>query len=107
MSLHDETRRDTLYWKAFLDMMAENRLNSLTLWNLHTYTYLIKQKNFPEASPDRQRNERMANSFHAITRQATVKGPSIPYIMPSNIFVTRICQGSPGSHGAISNFTFR
>ena len=30
LQLHDTTCRDTLYWKAFLDMMVENRFNSLT-----------------------------------------------------------------------------
>ena len=51
LELHDQTCRDTAYWRAFLDMMAENRFNTLTLWNLHPYPFLIKSKNFPEASP--------------------------------------------------------
>ncbi|HZG24054.1 MAG TPA: glycoside hydrolase family 20 zincin-like fold domain-containing protein, partial [Chitinophagaceae bacterium] len=51
LDLHMETCKDVDYWKAFLDMMAENRLNSLSLWNLHPYTFMIKPKNFPEASP--------------------------------------------------------
>lgn len=88
LSLHDETCRDTLYWKAFLDMMAENRLNSLTLWNLHTYTYLIKPKNFPEASPwtDKEMKE-WQTLFHAITHMASERAIDT-YIMPFNIFVT-------------------
>ena len=28
LSLHDETCRDTSYWKSFLDMMADNRFNA-------------------------------------------------------------------------------
>jgi hypothetical protein len=32
-------------------MMVDNRFNTLTLWNLHPYTYLIRPKNFPEATP--------------------------------------------------------
>src|SRR5688572_24885644 len=31
LDLHDKTCRDPQYWKAFLDMMAENRFNSLSL----------------------------------------------------------------------------
>ena len=31
-------------------MMAENRFNVLTLWSLHPFTYVIRPKNFPEAS---------------------------------------------------------
>jgi hypothetical protein len=46
---HQETCKDLRYWEAFLDMMAENRFNVLSLWSLHPYTYMIRPKNFPEA----------------------------------------------------------
>jgi hypothetical protein len=48
---HQQTCSDTAYWKAFLDMMAANRFNALSLWNLHPYVYMIRAKNFPEATP--------------------------------------------------------
>lgn len=48
---HQETCKDLKYWEAFLDMMAENRFNVLSLWSLHPYTYMIRPKNFPEACP--------------------------------------------------------
>jgi hypothetical protein len=48
---HYETARTVEYWEAFLDMMAENRFNALTLWKLHPFTYMIRPTNFPEASP--------------------------------------------------------
>ncbi|MEI9946377.1 MAG: hypothetical protein WDN26_19415 [Chitinophagaceae bacterium] len=85
---HDKICRDTSYWRSFLDMMAETRLNSLSLWNLHTYTYLIKPKNFPEASPwtDAQMKE-WQTLFHAITRMAKERAIDT-YIIPFNIFVT-------------------
>ncbi|QDK79928.1 hypothetical protein EXU85_15445 [Spirosoma sp. KCTC 42546] len=51
MSLHQETCRDLRFWEAFLDMMAQNRFNALTLWNLHPFPYMIRPTNFPEASP--------------------------------------------------------
>lgn len=88
LSLHDETCRDPEYWRAFLDMMAETRLNSLTLWNLHTYPYLIKAKNFPEASPwtDEEMREWQA-LFRAIFRMAHERAIET-YIIPFNIFVT-------------------
>ena len=69
-------------------MMAENRLNSLTLWNLHTYTYLIKPKNFPEASPwTNKEMKEWQTLFHAITHMASERAIDT-YIMPFNIFVT-------------------
>jgi hypothetical protein len=88
LSLHDQTCHDTAYWKSFLDMMAENRFNSLTLWNLHPYTFMIKPRNFPEASPwsDTEMKE-WQTLFHSIIRMAKERAIDT-YIVPFNIFVT-------------------
>lgn len=51
MNLHMETARDLRFWERFLDMMAENHFNVLSLWNLHPFPYMIRAKNFPEATP--------------------------------------------------------
>ena len=51
LQLHMETCRNLEFWRHFLDMMAENRFNALTLWNLHPFTFMIRPKNFPEACP--------------------------------------------------------
>lgn len=51
MNLHTQTCRDLNFWRRFLDMMAENRFNVLSLWNLHPFTYMIRPKGFPEACP--------------------------------------------------------
>jgi hypothetical protein len=88
LELHDQTCRDTTYWQSFLDMMTENRFNTLTLWNLHPYTFLIKPKNFPEASPwNEDEMRRWQQLFHSITRMARERAIDI-YIIPFNIFVT-------------------
>lgn len=85
---HDKTCRDTLYWKSFLDMMVENRFNSLTLWNLHPYTFLIKPKNFPEASPWTDAEMKQWQTlFHSIMHMAAERAVDV-YIIPFNIFVT-------------------
>jgi hypothetical protein len=88
LDLHMETCKDTNYWKSFLDMMAENRLNSLSLWNLHPYTFMIKPKNFPEASPfnDAEMKE-WKNLFTSIFRMAKERAIDT-YIIPFNIFVS-------------------
>jgi hypothetical protein len=31
-------------------MMVENRFNAFTLWTMHPFTYMVRPKNFPEAS---------------------------------------------------------
>lgn len=88
LELHDQTCRDTSYWKAFLDMMVTNRLNTLTLWNLHPYPFLIKSKNFPEASPWTEAEmKEWQRLFHSIINMATERAIET-YIIPFNIFVT-------------------
>lgn len=69
-------------------MMAANRFNALTLWNLHPYTFMIKAKNFPEASPfsDKELKE-WQHLFHGIFRLAKERAIEI-YIIPFNIFVS-------------------
>jgi hypothetical protein len=46
---HYDTVRDLAYWEAFLDMMVENRFNTISLWTMHPFTYMVRPKNFPEA----------------------------------------------------------
>ena len=47
---HYATARDLKFWEAWLDMMVENRFNAFTLWTMHPFTYMVRPKNFPEAS---------------------------------------------------------
>ena len=51
LQANNELSKDLNMWRAFLDMMAEERLNAITLWGLHPFPYLIKAKNFPKATP--------------------------------------------------------
>ena len=88
LDLHSETCKDINYWKGFLDMMAENRLNVLSLWNLHPYVYMIKPKNFPEASPwDDAEMKEWQTLFHGIFKMAKERGIDT-YVIPFNIFVS-------------------
>ena len=47
---HLSVARDLEFWRRFLDMMAENRFNALTLWNLHPFSFMIRPAHFPEAT---------------------------------------------------------
>ena len=47
---HYATARDLQFWEDWLDMMVENRFNAFTLWTMHPFTYMVRPKNFPEAS---------------------------------------------------------
>ncbi|MES2647958.1 MAG: hypothetical protein V4717_13850 [Bacteroidota bacterium] len=88
LDLHMETCKSLDYWKAFLDMMAENRLNSLSLWNLHPYPFMIKPKNFPEASPFNDVEMKTWKAlFSGIFKMAGERAIEV-YIIPFNIFVS-------------------
>ena len=86
---HYETVRNLKFWEAFLDMMADNRFNVITLWNLDPYTFMIKPKNFPEASPwsDKEMAE-WQHLYHEIFRMAKERGLDT-YIIHWNIFVSK------------------
>lgn len=40
------------FWEAFLDRMAENRYNVLSLWNPHPFPSMIKLEEYPEVALD-------------------------------------------------------
>jgi hypothetical protein len=83
---HYETCRDINYWKAFLDMMVENRLNALSLWDLHPFTYMIRAKNYPKATPFTDKELKVwQDLFHDIFRLAKERGIDT-YLVPFNIF---------------------
>jgi len=88
LDLHQKTCSDLKFWRAFLDKMAENRFNVLTLWNLHPYTYMIKPKDFPEASPwNDEQMQKWKRLFKGIFRMAKERGIDT-YLVPFNIFVS-------------------
>ncbi|MBK8476747.1 MAG: hypothetical protein IPL39_10650 [Opitutaceae bacterium] len=86
---HGATVRDLKFWEAFLDMMAENRFNVISLWNLNPYTYLVRPANFPEASPWSEAEfTQWQHLYREIFRLAKERGLDT-YLVPWNIFVSR------------------
>ncbi|WP_369427674.1 hypothetical protein [Pontibacter harenae] len=85
---HYETVRDVRYWEAFLDMMAENRFNSLSLWNLHPFVYMISPKNFLEASPFSETEMKEWQQLHQEIFRMAHERDIDTYIIPFNIFVS-------------------
>lgn len=85
---HYETLRKPEYWEAFLDMMAENRFNSLSIFNLHPFVFMITPTNFPEASPfTAEEMEEWKKLHHEIFRMAAERAIDM-YLIPFNIFVS-------------------
>lgn len=86
--IHTDTCRDLSFWRAFLDMMARNRFNALTLWNLHPFPYMVKPEAFPEASPFSDKElERWKQFWHSLFRMAADRGVET-YIVNWNIHTT-------------------
>lgn len=88
LQLHSETCRDTNFWHDFLDMMAENRFNKLTLWSQHPFHLMVKTQKYPEACGFT--DEEMAGwkkFWNYIFREAKNRGIET-YIVNWNIFVS-------------------
>lgn len=86
---HMNTVRELGYWEAFLDMMAENRFNSLTLWTLHPWPYMVRSHNFPEANAFSDAELEEWRTLHqGIFRLAKERGIDT-YLVPWNIFVSK------------------
>jgi len=85
---HYDTVRDVKFWERFLDMMVENRFNAISLWTLHPFTYMIRPKNFPEASKwTPQQFAEWQQLYHEIFRMAKERGLDT-YVVFWSIFVS-------------------
>ena len=88
LQLHTETVRDLGFWERFLDMMAENRFNVLSLWNLHPFSYMVRSETYPEATPFS--DEELAawqEFYHGLFQMAKDRGIET-YVVNWNIFVS-------------------
>jgi len=73
--VHMHVVRDLQYWEKFLDMMIQNRLNVLSLWNNHPFPFMIQAENFPEATPfDDQEMEEWQAFWRALFSMAKQRG---------------------------------
>ncbi len=87
-AVHTHVCRDLQFWEAFLDMMAENRLNVLSLWNNHPFPYMIRAHNFPKATPfNTQEMEEWQHFWKTLFRMAKQRGIQT-FIVNWNIVVS-------------------
>ncbi|MEE9461875.1 MAG: hypothetical protein V3V53_08590, partial [Bacteroidales bacterium] len=86
--LHLETCRDLAFWESFLDMMVQNRFNALTLWNTHPFPYMIRARNYPNATPfNEEELDEWRTFWKSLFRMARVRGIET-YIVNWNIVVS-------------------
>jgi hypothetical protein len=66
---------DKALWTRYLDFLAENRMNTLYLWNGHPFTSLLKLPKYPDAQElsDAQLDQNIA-MFHWLTQEADRRG---------------------------------
>ena len=80
--------RDPKFWESFLDMMAKNRFNVISLWSMHPYHYMIRANNFPEACPfDDKELLAWKNFWTLLFKMAHDRGIET-YMINWNIFVS-------------------
>jgi hypothetical protein len=66
---------DKALWIKYLDMLVENRMNSLYLWNGHPFASLVKLKDYPYAiEVDDETFRRNEEMFGFLTREADKRG---------------------------------
>jgi len=87
LTQQDPVVRDLQFWESFLDMMAANHFNVLSLWSMHPFHYMVKSKNFPEACPfDEMEMKAMKNFWNSLFKMAHERGIET-YIINWNILV--------------------
>lgn len=66
---------DKQRWTEYLDMLVDNRMNSLYLWNGHPFASLVKLKDYPFAvEVDDSTFEKNKEIFSFLTREADKRG---------------------------------
>lgn len=88
MDVHTHVCRDLRFWERFLDMMVENRLNVLSLWNNHPFPFMIRSTSFPKATPfDDEEMEQWQVFWKSLFRMAKDRGIQT-FIVNWNIVVS-------------------
>jgi hypothetical protein len=66
---------DKALWIKYLDMLAENRMNSLYLWNGHPFASLVKLEDYPYAvEVDEETFRKNEEMFAFLTQEADKRG---------------------------------
>ncbi|HEY4789216.1 MAG TPA: hypothetical protein VIH57_24370, partial [Bacteroidales bacterium] len=66
---------DKALWIKYLDLLVENRMNSLYLWNGHPFASLVKLKDYPYAvEVDDETFKKNEEMYHFLTTEANKRG---------------------------------
>ncbi|MCW3089449.1 MAG: hypothetical protein JWP81_518 [Ferruginibacter sp.] len=88
MDLHQDVCRDLKFWQQFINQMADNRFNILSLWNVHPFSFMVKPVNFSWANNYSEKEMAEWKQFWtAIFRMCKERGIA-PFIVNWNIAVS-------------------
>ncbi|MGB8226681.1 MAG: hypothetical protein WCE45_07475 [Sedimentisphaerales bacterium] len=80
---------DKKFWQEYLDLLAENRMNTLYLWNGHPFASLVKLKDYPYAlEVSEQVYKKNVEMFEYLTQEADRRGIWVVQMF-YNIYVSK------------------
>jgi len=83
--MNEQTCLDLDFWKAFIDMLALNRYNCLSLWSEHPFHLMVVSPRFRAANPfDDVQVDRNIRLFRELMRHAAKRGIGV-YLFTWNI----------------------
>lgn len=88
MDQHLDVCRDLNFWQKYLDQMAKNRFNVLSLWNVHPFSFMVKPKNYPGANNYSENEMKEWRSFWTSLFRMTKERGIQPFIVNWNIAVS-------------------
>ncbi|WP_371402702.1 hypothetical protein OHA10_33035 [Kribbella sp. NBC_00662] len=98
-----ETCFDLEFWRDYLDELARNRYNCLSLWSLHPFHLMVSSPEFRDANPFT--DEEIADHerfFHALFGHARDRGIDI-YLFTWNIYLPEPVARGLGLPAALAN----
>lgn len=100
---NEETCLDYRFWTDFIDELARNRYNCLSLWSLHPFHLMVSSPRFRDANPYSD-SEIAAHEafFHSIFGHALSRGIDI-YLFTWNIYLPTSVANGLGLPTALSN----
>jgi len=85
---NQETCLDPVFWEKFLDFLAENRYNCLSLWSEHPFHMMFRLDKYPDACPYCDAElKRYQDLYRFIFRRAKERGMEV-FLITWNIRIT-------------------
>ncbi|MEF2245467.1 hypothetical protein [Paenibacillus sp. IITD108] len=101
---NEETCLDLEFWKSYIDMLALNRYNCLSLWSEHPYDIMVVSPKYRAANPySDDEIKRNIALFRSIFRHAASRGIDI-YLFTWNIRITKEVAKGLGLPDAVGDY---